>query len=64
MKQPSTLSATDKNWNWPDKTWFRERLSAIKAQEQQARRRPIVSPHKPSTMTSPKTDPSDILEAK
>ena len=33
MKQPNTMSQGGQNWQWPEKTWFRERLNAMKAQE-------------------------------
>ncbi len=46
MKQPTFNPATDQNWTWPEKTWFRERLNAVKAREQELRRKPILSPHK------------------
>ena len=39
MKQSSTYSSPDQNWQWPEKTWFRERLNAIKAREQEIRRK-------------------------
>lgn len=29
----------DQNWRWPEKTWFRERLNAIKAREHEQQRR-------------------------
>jgi hypothetical protein len=28
----------DQNWQWPEKTWFRERLNALKAQNEQRRK--------------------------
>jgi hypothetical protein len=34
------------NWAWPEKTWFRERLNAIKAREQESRRKLQGSPEK------------------
>jgi hypothetical protein len=39
MKQSATSSSPDQNWHWPEKTWFRERLNAIKAREQETRRK-------------------------
>jgi hypothetical protein len=33
----------DGNWQWPEKTWFRQRLNALKAQENEQRRKPLVS---------------------
>jgi len=29
----------DQNWRWPEKTWFRERLNAVKAREHEQRRK-------------------------
>lgn len=43
MKQPNTYSNLDQNWQWPEKTWFRERLNAVKARENEQRRKPLVS---------------------
>jgi hypothetical protein len=39
MKQSNTCSNPDQNWHWPEKTWFRERLNAIKAREQETRQK-------------------------
>jgi hypothetical protein len=39
MKQSNTYSNPDQNWHWPEKTWFRERLNAIKAREQETRQK-------------------------
>lgn len=50
MKQPMINSDADQNWNWPANTWFQERLNAIKAREQELRRKPLVTVHKPATM--------------
>ena len=33
----------DQNWQWPEKTWFRERLNALKARESEERRKPLVA---------------------
>jgi hypothetical protein len=38
-KMPSTYSEADRNWQWPEKTWFQERLHSIKAREQEQRRK-------------------------
>ena len=43
MKPSNTYSNLDQNWHWPEKTWFRERLSAIKALEHERRRKPLVA---------------------
>lgn len=42
MKQPTLNSGADNNWSWPEKTWFQERLNALKAEEQKLRRKPMV----------------------
>jgi hypothetical protein len=63
MKQPNTMSQGGQNWQWPEKTWFRERLNAMKVQENQQRRRPIVNPQQPNTIPSPDSDPADLLKA-
>ncbi len=38
-KLPNTYSEADRNWQWPEKTWFQERLNSIKAKEHEQRRR-------------------------
>lgn len=63
MKQPNTISQGGQNWQWPEQTWFRQRLSAVKAEENQQRRRPIVSPQQPTKVTSPEAGPVDVLKA-
>jgi hypothetical protein len=63
MKRPNTISGDGQNWQWPEKTWFRERLSAIKAQENQQRRRPIVSSQQPPVVASSEADATDPLKA-
>jgi hypothetical protein len=42
MKQINSYSNHDQNWHWPEKTWFRERLNALKARENEQRRRAPV----------------------
>jgi hypothetical protein len=42
-KQPHSYSPIDQNWHWPEHTWFRERLQAVKSSQQEQRRRPLVS---------------------
>lgn len=42
MRQSSNYSNPDQNWQWPEKTWFRERLNAIKARENEERRKALV----------------------
>jgi hypothetical protein len=52
MKQPMINSGADRNWSWPEKTWFQERLSAIKTREQGLRRKPMVTASRPATMVA------------
>lgn len=33
----------DRNWTWPEKTWFRERLNTLRAQQEQAHRKPMCT---------------------
>jgi len=40
MKRPLFNPNFDRNWSWPEKTWFRERLNAIKARERETQRKP------------------------
>jgi len=49
-----TYSDHDQNWHWPEKTWFRERLNALKARENEQRRKAPVS----STRTAPAKAPA------
>ncbi len=42
MKQMPNFSNHDQNWHWPEKTWFRERLNALKARENEQRRKAPV----------------------
>ena len=43
MKQQDVNSYDGQNWAWPQKTWFRERLNAVKAREHETRRKPLAS---------------------
>ena len=63
MKQSTTYNNPDQNWHWPEKTWLRERLNAIKAREQETRQKvatanattePVDS--SPSAKGDPKND--------
>lgn len=53
----------DQNWRWPEKTWFRERLNAVKAREHEQRRTPVGRAEKPSTRAS-ETHDSDKEDLK
>jgi hypothetical protein len=39
-KVPSTYSQADRNWQWPEKTWFQQRLNSLKAKEHAQHRKP------------------------
>ena len=39
-KMANTYSEADRNWQWPEKTWFQQRLSSIKAKESEQRHKP------------------------
>jgi hypothetical protein len=57
MKQPTINQSADQNWSWPEKTWFQERLNAIKAREQELRRKPMVVSRRPLTAAAkPESD--------
>lgn len=57
MKPAGSNTAHDQNWHWPEKTWFRERLNAVKALEHEQRRKVTVSavkrPEQDSSLGSP-----------
>ena len=46
MKRIPSYSNHDQNWTWPEKTWFRERLNAIKARENEERRKTLTGSSK------------------
>ena len=52
MKSEPNYRGHDQNWQWPEKTWFRERLNAIKAQEHEQRRKATNSAKKAEPDTS------------
>jgi len=43
MKPPEFDPNADRNWAWPEKTWFRERLNALRAREHEAHRKPVIT---------------------
>ena len=62
MKQSNTYSNPDQNWHWPEKTWFRERLNAIKAREQETRQKAPTAnatTEPVASSTSANADPKD-----
>jgi hypothetical protein len=52
----------DGNWQWPEKTWFRERLNAVKARENEERRKPIVKSRQPTLSAEPDSDEKDPIK--
>ena len=62
-KMSSRYADVDGNWQWPKKTWFRERLDALKAQENEQRRKPLVSPKTPTLVAAPDATEQDSLKA-
>jgi len=62
MKQSTTYSNPDQNWHWPEKTWLRERLNAIKAREQETRQKVTTAnatTEPVAASTSTKSDPKN-----
>jgi hypothetical protein len=43
MKPPEFDPNSDRNWAWPEKTWFRERLNALRAREHESHRKPVTN---------------------
>jgi hypothetical protein len=61
-KLPNNFSEADQNWQWPEKTWFRERLNAVKAQENGQRRKLGVSSRQSATATPAIEIKPDLLK--
>jgi hypothetical protein len=61
-KLPSNFSEVDRNWQWPEKTWFRERLNAVKAQENGQRRKLVISPRQSAAATPASETQPDTLK--
>ena len=61
-KLTNDYSDVDGNWSWPEKTWFRERLSAVKAREHEQRRKPIFGAQKPASSAVPSGSEKDPLK--
>ena len=61
-KLSSNFSEVDRNWQWPQKTWFRERLNAVKAQENGQRRKLVISPRQSATATPAIETKPDLLK--
>jgi len=63
MRQPTNYSNPDQNWQWPEKTWFRERLNAIKAREQEERRKTLAGHQAPQRAAVPADSEKGSLKA-
>jgi hypothetical protein len=57
MKSPEFDPNSDRNWAWPEKTWFRERLTALRAREHEAHRKPSTNQKEAVAMEA---KPSDV----
>ena len=55
MKHLNPNSNHDQNWQWPEKTWFRERLNALKARENELRRKPLATSERRDVTSPPET---------
>ncbi|HEY6999254.1 MAG TPA: hypothetical protein VH851_15065 [Candidatus Binatia bacterium] len=60
MKQSNTCPSPDQNWHWPEKTWFRERLNAIKAREQETRQKMTTANARTEPVDASTTAKSDL----
>ena len=63
MRQSNNYSNPDQNWQWPEKTWFRERLNAIKARENEERRKALVGHQAPQRAGEPVNSEKGPLKA-
>jgi hypothetical protein len=58
MKSSDFDPNSDRNWAWPEKTWFRERLNALRAREHEAHRKPANNQKEARALeTKPNGDP-------
>ena len=62
MKTSNSDANHDQNWQWPEKTWFRERLSALKARENEQRRKPLVSSERRDAAPDPEASVKSDLK--
>lgn len=62
-KTPSTFNEADRNWQWPENTWFQERLNSIKAREQEQRRKQTPGSGESSVRGSDLEATPDTLKA-
>jgi hypothetical protein len=59
MKRPMFNPNFDRNWSWPEKTWFRERLNAVKARERENHRKPWDRSQNPAAVEAKPSDDND-----
>ena len=58
MKPSDFDPNSDRNWAWPEKTWFRERLNALRAREHETHRKPANNQKNPEAVEAkPNGDP-------
>jgi len=62
IKGTHNYSDVEGNWSWPEKTWFRERLNAVKAREHEQRRKPIFDARKPALSAATNGSEKDPLK--
>jgi hypothetical protein len=62
MKPLTSYSNHDQNWSWPEKTWFRERLNALKARENEQRRKSLAGSSGTGRVTAPASSDKDELK--
>ena len=62
MKPLNSDLSHDQNWTWPEKTWFRERLNAIKARENEQRRKTLTGSTKPQQVAAPSGTDKDAFK--
>ena len=58
MKPSDFDSNSDRNWAWPEKTWFRERLNALRAREHETHKKLVINQKQPGAVEAkPHGDP-------
>jgi hypothetical protein len=58
MKPSDFDPNSDRNWAWPEKTWFRERLNALRAREHETHKKPVINQKQPGAVEAkPHGDP-------
>ena len=62
MKKSDSNAHCDQNWAWPEKTWFRERLNALRARDEQNHRKAISTRREPATIEDKTGDERESTE--